>query len=94
LRLGNGRAEILNVSSGALYLAGWSPSGQNGWLRPQDERGRPLTSLPVGASAVLMPWPDGQRGVRVWYVRHAAPAEPLVFRADWTVQNDASRVLN
>ena len=94
LKLEGDLARVQNIGQGALYLAGWSGSAENGWLRAQDAAGRPLTLLPKGSSAVLSPWPPGQHGIRVWYVRQASPAEGLLFRADWTPPGAANRVLN
>ncbi len=94
LKLEGDRARVQNIGQGALYLAGWSGSAENGWLRAHDAAGRPLTLLAKGSSAVLSPWPPGQHGIRVWYVRQWAPAEGLLFRADWTPPGAANRVLN
>ncbi|BDP40826.1 hypothetical protein DAETH_07950 [Deinococcus aetherius] len=89
-------ARLVNVSSGPVHLAGWSPSGVNAWLRVRDEGGAPLNRLAAGQSALL---PLGERagGVRVWYVPEGrgGRAEPRLFRADWTPPAYAdSRVLN
>ena len=94
LRLDGEQARLHNIGGAGLYLAGWSPSGENGWLRPQDAAGQPLTLLPKGAAALLSPWPSDQSGVRVWYVRENEPEVALVFRADWTPLNSPQRVLN
>ena len=94
LRLEGDQARLYNIGAAGLYLAGWSPSGVNGWLRPQDAKGQPLALLPRGATALLSPWPAGHSGVRVWYVRQNEPEVALVFRADWTPLNSPQRVLN
>jgi hypothetical protein len=94
LRVEGNHARLQNIGSSRLLLAGWSPSGQNGWLRPQDTQGKALSVLPKGGTALLAPWPAGQSGVRVWYVRQSAPQEALVFRADWTPLDSPRRVLN
>ena len=94
LRVEGDYARLQNVGSSRLVLAGWSPSGENGWLRPQDAQGRVLSLLPKGGTALLTPWPAGQSGVRVWYVRQGEPEVALVFRADWTPLNSPQRVLN
>ena len=94
LRVEGDHARLQNIGPSRLLLAGWSPSGQNGWLRPQDTQGKALSVLPKGGTALLAPWPAGQSGVRVWYVRQQAPQEPLVFRADWTPVGSPQRVLN
>ncbi len=94
LRLDGEQARLHNIGAAGLYLAGWSPSGENGWLRPRDAAGQPLTLLPKGAAALLSPWPSDQSGVRVWYVREHEPEVALVFRADWTPLNSPQRVLN
>ncbi|WP_424951825.1 hypothetical protein [Deinococcus sp.] len=94
LRVEGDHARLQNVGSSRLLLAGWSPSGENGWLRPQDAQGQVLSLLPKGGTALLSPWPAGQSGVRVWYVRQGEPEVALVFRADWTPLNSAQRVLN
>ena len=94
LRLDQGQARLHNIGAAGLYLVGWSPSGENGWLRPQDAKGQPLALLPKGATALLSPWPSDQSGVRVWYVRENEPEVALVFRADWTPLNNPQRVLN
>ncbi len=94
LRVEGDHARLQNIGSSRLLLAGWSPSGQNGWLRPQDTHGKALSVLPKGGTALLSPWPAGQSGVRVWYVRQNAPLEALVFRADWTPLDSPQRVLN
>ncbi|ABF44897.1 hypothetical protein Dgeo_0595 [Deinococcus geothermalis DSM 11300] len=88
-------AQLVNISDVPLRLAGWSPSGMNAWLRVRTEGGTPLNTLQVGQSAFL-PLSERAGGVRVWYVpggRH--PAQPRLFRADWTPQAYADRrVLN
>ena len=94
LRVEGDHARLQNIGSSRLLLAGWSPTGQNGWLRPQDTQGNALSVLPKGGTALLSPWPAGQSGVRVWYVRQQAPQEALVFRADWTPLDSPQRVLN
>lgn len=94
LRLDGEQARLHNIGAAGLYLAGWSPSGENGWLRPRDAAGQPLTLLPKGAAALLSPWPSDRSGVRVWYVREHEPEVALVFRADWTPLNSPQRVLN
>lgn len=94
LRVEGEYARLQNVSSSRLVLAGWSPSGENGWLRPQDAQGKVLSVLPTGGTALLSPWPAGQSGVRVWYVRQNEPEVALVFRADWTPIGSPQRVLN
>jgi len=94
LRVEGEYARLQNVSSSRLLLAGWSPSGENGWLRPQDAHGKVLSVLPTGGTALLSPWPAGQSGVRVWYVRQNEPEVALVFRADWTPIGSPHRVLN
>lgn len=94
LRVEGDHARLQNVGSSRLLLAGWSPSGENGWLHPQDASGRRLSLLPRGGTALLTPWPAGQNGVRVWYVRQQEPEVALVFRADWTPLGSPHRVLN
>jgi hypothetical protein len=94
LRFDGEQARVQNIGAAPLVLAGWSPSGQNGWRRPLDAQGKPLVLLARGATATLAPWPEGQNGVRLWYVRQNAPAEALVFRADWTQPDSPRRVLN
>lgn len=94
LRVEGDHARLQNVSSSRLLLAGWSPSGENGWLRPHDAQGKVLSELPTGGTALLAPWPAGQSGVRVWYVRQNEPEVALVFRADWTPIGSPQRVLN
>ncbi|ULH15895.1 hypothetical protein MF271_04500 [Deinococcus sp. KNUC1210] len=94
LRVEGDRAWIQNIGSTSLHLAGWSFSGENAWIRPQDNQGRPLHLLAKGSRAQLTPWPAGTLGVRVWYVRQADPGKPLVFRADWKPLDHPQRVLN
>ncbi|WP_102127057.1 hypothetical protein [Deinococcus planocerae] len=89
-------ARLVNVSSGPVRVAGWSPSGVNAWLRVRDEGGLPLNRLAAGQSALL---PLGERagGVRVWYVPEGrgGGAEARLFSADWTPPAYADmRVLN
>ena len=88
------RARVQNIGTATLLLAGWSGSSENGWLLVRDVQGQPLTRLARGATATLAPWPAGERGVRVWYVRQSEPEHALVFRADWTPPGSPSRVLN
>jgi hypothetical protein len=94
LRFDGEQARVQNIGAASLVLAGWSPTGQNSWRRPLDAQGRPLALLPRGATATLAPWPEGENGVRLWYVRQNAPTEALVFRADWTQPDSPRRVLN
>lgn len=86
-------ARLTNVSDGPLWLAGWSPSGTNAWLRVRDEGGAPLNVLPSGGHAYL-PLRGWERGVRVWYVREPGPGPSQLFRADWTPPGGGERVLN
>lgn len=86
-------ARLTNVSDGPLWLAGWSPSGTNAWLRVRDEGGAPLNLLPSGGQATL-PLRGGERGVRVWYVRDPGSGPSQLFRADWTPPGAGERVLN
>ena len=94
LRVEGDRAWIQNIGPSSVQLAGWSFSGENAWIRPQDKQGKPLHLLAKGSRALLTPWPAGTLGVRVWYVRQAAPDVPLVFRADWKPLDHPQRVLN
>ncbi|MDL2345807.1 hypothetical protein QOL99_16875, partial [Deinococcus sp. MIMF12] len=86
-------ARLTNVSDGPLWLAGWSPSGTNAWLRVRDDGGAPLNLLPSGGQATL-PLRGWERGVRVWYVREAGSGPSQLFRADWTPPDAGERVLN
>lgn len=88
-------AELKNISSTALALAGWSPASMNGWLLIRDGQGQPIWTLEAGQTA-LLPLNEYASGVRVWY----SPAdsrsdEARLFRADWTpTRYQSSRVLN
>jgi hypothetical protein len=94
LRFDGDQARLYNIGGSRLLLAGWSPSGANCWIRPQYASGQPLSLLPKGSVALLSPWPDGQNGVRVWYVRQNEPETALIFKADWTPLGSSLRVLN
>ncbi|WP_027460033.1 hypothetical protein [Deinococcus murrayi] len=93
LALTGSGAQLTNVSDGPLWLAGWSPSGTNAWLRVRDEGGVPLNVLPRGGHAYL-PLRGWERGVRVWYRREPGPGPSQLFRADWTPPGGGERVLN
>lgn len=78
-------ARVQNIGAGALYLHGWSPADQNGWLslRADDGSGTPISALHKGEWARLSPWTIPNRGVRVWYTRADDPRQQWIFRADW-----------
>ena len=89
LHLEEAGARVQNVGGSTLFLHGWSPADQNGWLflRAADGSGHPITVLKSGEWARLSPWPIPNRGVRVWYARTDLPDQQWLFRADW---NDLS----
>ncbi|AFZ65962.1 hypothetical protein [Deinococcus peraridilitoris] len=90
-------ARVKNIGPGTLFLHGWSPADQNGWLmlRADDGSGTPIKALPSGQWARLSPWTIPNRGVRVWYTR-SEEAQPYLFRADWqdVTMGSKARVLN
>lgn len=91
-------ARVHNVGGTTLFLHGWSPADQNGWLalRADDGSGTPLARLGQGEWARLSPWPMPNRGVRVWYTRQGEAEQQWLFRADWQDVNfgRAGRELN
>lgn len=89
-------ARVVNVGRGALFVHGWSPAAENGWLKLRTDDGarRIVTVLRVGEWARLEPWPASNVGVRVWYAREDVPGQNWVFEAEWSARPRDARNLN